>query len=162
MSGTFDWAHLSTIAVREAVRVGLAHHDAQDAAQEALIRAWRKRRQCRDGSDGAAWVASIGRREAYRLAVGRREVPVDPADLPDDTPGPEESEPRLDVRRALSTLRPADRLVLLLRHECDLTHADIARVIGSGEAASAIRLHRAHRRLLHAVQSGDVHDFKDR
>lgn len=160
MRRTFDWADLSTTAVREARRVGLTYDDAQDAAQEALLRAWRKRSQCRDRTQVAAWVTSIGRREAYRLMAQRREVPTDPLALPQESQEPDQAESRIDIRRALERLAAHDRLVLLLRHERDMAHADIARIIGGAEATSAIRLHRAHKRLRRAVQSADAHDSK--
>jgi RNA polymerase sigma factor (sigma-70 family) len=157
MERTFDWADLMSIAVREATRMGLPYEDAEDAAQEAVLRAWQKRRQCRDES-ASSWVASIGRREAYRLAAKRREVPIDPAVWPEPSPGVDQADARIDIRRALGTLAPADRLVLLLRHERDLAHSDIAQIIGSREATSAIRLHRAHKRLRRLVQSTDAHE----
>jgi len=159
MDTTLDWADLSRTAVREATRLGLSHDDAEDAAQEAMLRAWRKRTQCRDAAAAAGWVATIGRREAYRVAGRRRELATEPPVVADAIVQTELSDLRIDLRAAMRALPPVDRMVLFLRYERDLGHVDIARIMGSPTATAAIRLHRAHKRLLQVVKSTYAHRF---
>src|SRR5947209_1335227 len=72
---SWDWAELNSRA-RQAARALLPDpHDAEDAAQEALTRAWRQRASCRNAGDPGPWLAQITRNEVYRL-VGRRRALV--------------------------------------------------------------------------------------
>src|SRR5258705_564498 len=66
---TWDWASGHHLALREARSVLGSGPDAEDAAQEAAMRAWRRRATCRDAP--GAWIRTIARNEALRT-VGRR------------------------------------------------------------------------------------------
>ena len=78
----WNWAELRAECEREALRLTRNTHDAEDVAQEAMTRAWRKRHSCRDAHSPRAWVRQIARNEAFR-AMGRA-----PADtLVDDFAG---------------------------------------------------------------------------
>ena len=61
----WDWNRVSDACRRLARRYG-AHCDAEDIAQEALIRAWRFRSAVRRGERLDAWLAVIVRNEAAR------------------------------------------------------------------------------------------------
>ena len=45
--------------------------EADDVAQEAVLRAWRARDSCRDAAARDAWLAQITRREVFRYASRR-------------------------------------------------------------------------------------------
>ena len=63
---SWDWTELSASCLREARRLLGSEQDAQEAAQEALLRAWRRRdRQQQDGGE-VWWVRQIARNEALR------------------------------------------------------------------------------------------------
>src|SRR5919199_1624958 len=64
----WDWGAVHAICLREARRVLGADPAAEDAAQEATFRAWRYSTQCRSPDPPIAWLATIARREALRIA----------------------------------------------------------------------------------------------
>jgi RNA polymerase sigma factor (sigma-70 family) len=125
---------------------------AEDAAQEALARAWVKWDRCREEERRTAWLCAIARNEALRLRAreySRREVPLEE----DDGPGVAQGEPeaavadRLEVRRAVGHLKAVDRELVRLRYFEDLPHAEVAEHMGMTEATVRVRLHRLRRSL---------------
>jgi RNA polymerase sigma-70 factor (sigma-E family) len=114
--------------VRAAYLVCGDEHLAQDLVQQALTKLALRWNRLRDGNPDA-YVNRI----LYRDAVSwwrrvRRERLVDevvdgPAPLTDDAV-------RLDVRRALMTLTPRQRAVVVLRYFEDLTEAETADLLG--------------------------------
>src|SRR6478672_6715300 len=75
----WDWARVHGLALGETRRVLGVGSEAEDAAQEATIRAWRRRATCHGAP--AAWVRAIARNEALRVIDRRRdEAPLEAAD----------------------------------------------------------------------------------
>lgn len=110
------------------------------------MRAWRNASGCR-APEPSPWVRSIARREALRLAAERGCEP-----LPAETPAvwidePERLDAGLDVRRAVSSLSPAEQQTLALRYWGDLTNRQIAARTASPVGTIKVRLHRANTRL---------------
>jgi RNA polymerase sigma-70 factor, ECF subfamily len=129
-------------------------HEAQDIAQEAVVRAWRHRATVREVADPAGWLAAITRNEAYRVLSRRpATLPLDD-DLP--RPAPDRHGPAvtgLDVRRALRELEPLDRTIALLRYREDLTQPRIAQLLNMPEGTVKVRLHRLRLRLRDSLNS---------
>lgn len=153
----WDWQRLRRVCLREAERVLGPSQLAEDAAQEALFRAWRHRAACRESGDPAPWVRSIARREAIRLARGRRESPVelvaelaDPRSLP--TP---ETASAARVRRIVAGLPATDRTLLYLQHWQDVPVAEIASRMSMPVGTVKVRLHRARARLQRGLDEVD-------
>jgi RNA polymerase sigma-70 factor (ECF subfamily) len=147
---TWDWAGVHHLALRETRSVLGAGPDAEDAAQEAAMRAWRRRASCRDAP--GAWIRAIARNEALRT-VGRRrdEQPLDAVgEVHGHAPADVESH---DVRAAVGALEQSDRVLLLLRYWADLTQPEVARATAMPEGTVKIRLHRARQRLRVALSS---------
>jgi RNA polymerase sigma-70 factor (ECF subfamily) len=141
---------------REAVRLayGMLRNSslAEDAAQEAALRAWRSRRNLRAGSDLRPWFLAIVAnccRDVWRSPwwrLGGSPPPIGSA----EPAAPDRSEFReaiYDLRDALRRLGHRDRLVIVLRYYLDLSHEDVAAVTGQTETAVRARTSRALRRL---------------
>ena len=144
----WDWTHVHRLALREACAVLGPGPDAEDAAQEAAIRAWRRRGTCR-GAPGP-WIRAIARNEALRV-VGRRrdEAPLEAAaDVHGEA---HESAESRAVRAAVGALDHGDRLLLLLRYWGDLTQPEVALATSLPEGTVKVRLYRARQRLRGAL-----------
>ena len=157
----WDWGDAWSCCVREARRVLRCPVAAEDAAQEALLRAWTNRSNCRNAGEPGGWLAAIAHREALRLRsrnASRPELPVDDAELESvDAPEDEPMEPvlaSLRAERLLSSLSRADRELVRLRYFEDLTQAETADRLGIPEGTAKVRLHRARQRLVQSVESG--------
>ena len=141
-------------AYRVAIRITRNAADAEEAVQEALVRAWLRRDACRSPEAPLPWLLEITRNEARRV-LGRR------ARLGrlEPLPAPREDDPlagavaRLTVEEALRTLAERDRRVLHLRYAEDLTQVEVARRLGLAEATVKVRLHRARGRLRRALEA---------
>lgn len=124
---------------------------ADEAAQEAMTRAWRQRRSCNSPSAPGAWVAQIARNEALRLwqreeRARARSVQVEDWEAPGE-PLEDVMIRRVSVRQALDALTDEERRLVNLRYESDLAHPAIAAVLGVPEGTVKVRLHRIRKRL---------------
>ena len=63
---SWDWNALSTSCLREAGVCSTREQDAEEAAQDALLRAWRGRARQREHGAEVCWVRQIARNEALR------------------------------------------------------------------------------------------------
>lgn len=138
-------------------------HEAEEAVQEAFLRAIRHFEGFR-GGDGRAWILSIVRNTSFtqlrrRRAAGERVEFDETIHSPDDGGSP----PEADRARALATesLQQAlDRLaiefreVLVLRELEGLSYKEIAHVIGAPIGTVMSRLSRGRRQLLAALGPG--------
>jgi RNA polymerase sigma-70 factor, ECF subfamily len=146
----WDWPLLSERCQREARRLLRNPDDAEDAAQEALARAWRKRHTCRTPGTPVPWLIAITRNEAYRLMGRRRDVPSPRDALHGESAGLlslDDLATRIDVRRALERLPSEERVLLHLRYRQDLKQHSIADLLDTPEGTIKVRLYRARRRL---------------
>jgi RNA polymerase sigma-70 factor (ECF subfamily) len=143
-----EWGAIHRTCLGEARRILGPGARADDAAQEAALRAWRHWDRRRHSDSITAWVRTIARNEAYRLA-GRARIESDVDDLPlascDDALATRLD--AVDLRRALQTIDSRDRHLLHARYWQDLPHAETARQLGLTESAVRLRLHRLHHRL---------------
>ena len=124
---------------------------ADEAAQEAMTRAWRQRGSCHNPGSPGPWVAQIARNEALRLWQSEQRRYAHAAEVEEE---PATGEPledqlirRVSVRQALATLTAEERELVNLRYESDLAHPAIAKVLGLPEGTVKVRLHRIRKRL---------------
>jgi RNA polymerase sigma-70 factor (ECF subfamily) len=151
----WDWQRLRGVCLREAQGVLGASELAEDAAQEAVLRAWRHRAACRDSADPAPWVRSIARREAIRIARGPRDLSV--GLVPDVAAGEGSTASDAEaarVRRVVAGLPATDRQLLFLQHWQDVPVAEIASRMEMPLGTVKVRLHRARARLRRGLDDG--------
>ena len=154
----WDWDRLRRQCEREARRLLVDSHDAEDAVQEAMARAWRRRDRCRSPEAPLPWFLQITRNEAFRVMAKRRSVDErhwEPASAPLEI---DRLVLKVDVHRALARLPGRDRALASLRYEEDLAHSRIAALLGTAEGTIRVRLHRLRRKLrreLGEVLEGD-------
>ena len=132
-------------------RVGLrmlgSPADAQDAAQETFVRAWRSLGRFRRDSAVSTWLYRIVTRRCLDLIAARRpaeaieDVELD-AGL--DTAGTVEQRERLGaVTRAIAALPGEQRASLVLREFEGLSYEEVAAVLETSVPAIKGRIHRA-------------------
>jgi len=143
----WDWGAARALCLREARRVLGPDALAEDAAQEATLRAWRFReRGGREPDRPGAWLGRIAQREALRLAVRRRLEPLEGAG-PSRPSHDEDVAQRLTLESALATLESADRALLHAHYVEDLTCAQVAQRLGLPVGTVKVRLSRLRGRL---------------
>ena len=125
---------------------------AEDAVQEAALRAWSMRRGLRDPDRAEAWFAQIVV-NTCRAELGRRSRRPIVAELnavvgPDDSP-----DLRDEVGRALARLSADEQVVLAMRYGRDLTVPQIAAQSGLREGTVKSRLHNAQQHLRAAFEA---------
>ena len=144
----WNWGTISSLCLRETRRVLGAGSAADDAAQEATIRAWRHRSKCRNPARPEPWVAGIARREALR-AISQRRVHAEATDQEVVDPRQDLSGlvDRLDLWRAMSGMEGQDRWLLVGHYWQDLPDSELAMQLGLAEVTVRVRLHRLRRLL---------------
>ena len=118
---------------------------AEDAVQEASVKAWRKFRQLRDQEALRSWFLSIVANECRMARRGRWFSVLKLADVRESASSERES--GTDLRQALLRLSPDERLPLVLHFYLDLPLEELARTLGVGPAAAKSRVYRAVKRL---------------
>ena len=125
---------------------------AEDAVQDAALRAWARRRELREPARVDAWFSRI-LVNVCRAELGRRSKrpprsPIEPSVSPDDT-----TDLRDEVGRALARLTPDEQIVVAMRFGRDLTVPQIAARTGLREGTVKSRLHNAQEHLRAAFQA---------
>lgn len=129
--------------------------DAEDAAQETFLRAYRHLAKYEERERFAAWLLRILTNQCRtQLARRRAEAARDAVDdvdaeaLPLDEPLPSERAGlREELRHALACLPPDQREAVVLRFGEELTYDEMAAVTGAGVSALKMRVQRACARL---------------
>jgi RNA polymerase sigma-70 factor (ECF subfamily) len=131
--------------------------DAEEAVQEAFLRAWRFRDSLTAVPSIRPWLYRVVVNSCYsklRTEIPHRDrrAPEEPlARLPATGTGPEagaeHGEVADTVMAALARLPISLRVPVVLRYYADLSERDIARAIGRRQGTVKSRLHEARRRL---------------
>jgi RNA polymerase sigma-70 factor (ECF subfamily) len=152
----WDWEAARRRCLREARRVLCNRDDAEEAVQEALLRAWRAGRAGWVPEHREAWLTTIARNEAYRVGDRRRRA----ADRERAQPPPEARDAiaalvdTIAFEQVLSALGPGEREVVSLRYGGDLTQAQVAHYLNLPLGTVKIRLHRGRNRLRSVMMEG--------
>jgi RNA polymerase sigma-70 factor (ECF subfamily) len=127
--------------------------DAEEALQDAFVRAHRSLARCREDAQFGPWLFGIlvnrcrtaGRRAArrHRMFV-RDEVSLERASAPETS---DRAEWEDTVRWAMERLAPPLREAFLLKHVEDMEYAEMSRLTGTGVSALKMRVMRAREQL---------------
>lgn len=124
---------------------------AEDAVQEALLKAWRDLPKLREVEKFGAWlrrlVVNASHDEGRRLGRRRREVELKPAHDRATGEGFDALLDRDELLRGFRRLKEEERTVVALRYFMDLSTADAAATLGIREVTYRSKLHRAIRTL---------------
>jgi len=138
--------------------------EAEDAAQEAFLRAYANLDRYDPARPFKTWLLSIASNHCIDRIRRRRltwlsleePLPPHPA-LTSDVPGPEEStldhERSEEVQALLDELSPEYRIAVVLRYWYDLSYAEIAEMLNTTESAVKSRLFRARQALANRLES---------
>ena len=122
-------------------------HAAEDAVQEALIRAWRDMRSLREPDRFEAWMHRLLVRACYDQTRRRRpfEVTISPIDVHRSDPADDIAvvAHRDELERAFLKLSVEQRSVLVLTHYVGMPAADVGHVLGIPVGTVHSRLHYA-------------------
>jgi RNA polymerase sigma-70 factor (ECF subfamily) len=136
-------------------------YEAEDAAQETFLRAYRAMRRYDPNRPFATWLLSIASHYCIDLIRRRRMrlVPIDslPGEvIPDPGITPEtalrESEEQQQMQELLAELSPTDRSAVVLYYWYEYSYEEIAAALSLTVSAVKSRLHRARRALAEALQ----------
>lgn len=153
---------------RLALRMCGSGHDAEEAAQEAFVAAWRGLPAFRGESRFSSWLYQLTSNASIDLL--RREkrhrtnVPIEEQILPlsEDTPqqNAENAELRRNLQNALMALTPEHREIFLLRQMQQLSYEEIGEMLGLESGTVKSRLNRAKKQLRqNLLQQGNILPF---
>jgi len=123
--------------------------DAEDAVQESFVKAYRSIRRFRGDAKFSTWLYRIAlnhilnklrkgsRLRRADLDLERMESPLTPSDAA------RQKELQSGVARAIEKLPPRQRAIFHMRYEEELSHAEIAEILGISEGASKASYHHA-------------------
>ncbi len=125
---------------------------AEDAVQDAFVRAYDRLAECRDPDKFVGWFFLILRNRCFaERRKNRTSAPLEAAgavaaaDRPDRAV--EASERRRALQQALLKLTPEQREVFVLKHVEELSYDEIAARVGTSVPSLKMRMHRAYDRL---------------
>ena len=140
-----------------AMRLTANEEDARDVVQESYLRAWKGIKRFRGDAQFSTWMYRITANAAATLVQKRRRRRVESLDTVD-----EPIEAALDAQpeaatesavglaehaRAVESLPPKLRSIVVLKDVYGLPHEAIAQELGISVAAAKVRLHRGRKKL---------------
>jgi RNA polymerase sigma factor (sigma-70 family) len=123
-------------------------HEADDCFQDTFVAALRAYPRLTDASRLDRWILRIASRKAidHHRAAGRRAIPSD--ELPEHpvVPG---GEPGFDgdLRAAVSSLPPKQRVAVVHRHVLDRSYGEVAEALGISEEAARANVYQGVKKL---------------
>lgn len=137
---------------RYAARMLGSNDAAEDAVQDAFVRAYDQLAQCKDPNKFVGWFFLILRNRCFaERRRSRAEAPLEAADevaASDRTEGgAEAAERRRALQLALLELTPDQREVFVLKHVEGLSYGEIAERLSTSVPSLKMRMHRAYDRL---------------
>jgi len=138
------------------------HQDANDMAQEVFLKAYRALGRFRGDSSFSTWLYRIAVNTCLNFRASRRPEAAElPEALPDKRPGAlegiERDERSRRVREAVTRLPEKQRATLILKVYHDLTHEEVAGILGSSVGTVKANLFHAlgNLRKMLAAEAGE-------
>jgi len=149
--------------LRSAARFARNHAELEDLGQETFLRAYRDLRSFRGEAPFGHWLSRITVRVCYDALRNRRreekDVSLDalaaPVADPSTENGPSAQQARLILDRAMSRLKPEDRLVITLFELEDRSVREVAEMTGWSETLVKVRAFRARAALKRSIGGDD-------
>jgi RNA polymerase sigma-70 factor (ECF subfamily) len=142
---------------RIAVRILGNREDAEEAIQDAFLRAFRALGDYEDRERFSAWLVRIlvNRCRTMLTCTRRREsvfldLDLGTLDVPSDAAAGDGTWPELE--HLLAQLPGDQREALVLKYADDLTYVEMSKITGAGESALKMRVQRAFARLRSLLQ----------
>jgi RNA polymerase sigma-70 factor (ECF subfamily) len=158
------FAELVELESREAISLCLSilrcQPDAEDAAQEAFVRAWRRLPSLRDADLWGGWFRRLTVTAAIDYHRKRRNGNLIPFDGHEPPPLPDTQHSfasRDEMRGLISRLDVKDQILLVLRFGHDLELPQVAEALGIPVGTAKSRLHRTLARLRAELENGNGH-----
>ena len=113
--------------------------EAEDAVQDAFVKAWKGRWRVRSAEKFPAWIATIVRRRAHDILMRRKTIPLE--EQFNEIPSTQaqswlaDAERHQQVHAALATLPELHRSALALRYLQGMDYATIERTLGVSDGA---------------------------
>lgn len=151
-----------------AARIVLNATDAEDIAQETFVAVWQHRTRFRPGAEFKPWVFTIAlnlarkrlrwwrRRPSVSLEAWTETEPSESADGHESAAGAEQlarTEIAVAVRDAVAALPTELREAIVLFEYEELSHAEIAAIVGATPKAVETRIYRAKEKLRAALKA---------
>lgn len=126
--------------------------DAEDAVQQATLKAWERRAQFDRRRPFKTWWFAILRNQCLDELRRRKRAPVTiPEGADPSIPADESALDRLALDRAMNALPEMQREVLRLRYFADLTYQELAQVLDIPAGTVMSRLHLARKALANSM-----------
>jgi RNA polymerase sigma-70 factor (ECF subfamily) len=116
---------------------------AEDAVQDAAVKAWRKLGGFRAGSELRPWFLAIVANECRSARRTRWWGVIRLGEFPHRASSEDSSAELIDLDVALDRLPQQHLLALTLYYHLDLPIEEVARVLGCSVGAARVRIHRA-------------------
>jgi RNA polymerase sigma-70 factor (ECF subfamily) len=136
---------------------------AEDAVQEALLRAWEQSNKGEEIEHLNAWVATVAlnlARSGLRRIIAERKTRSRLAAVPHEGSGT--SGDRIDVERALSALPRRQREAAVLHYYLQMNTREVAEIMRTSEGTVKSTLFRARAALASALDVPDEEEANDR
>jgi RNA polymerase sigma-70 factor, ECF subfamily len=117
--------------------------EAQDAVQEATLKAWRSLDRLRNDAAARPWFLAIVANQCRSMRRSRWWSVIRLESITQTDRGTAERELQLDLDRELAKLPVTDRAVLFLHFYLDLPLSDVGRILKISPQAAKSRVHRA-------------------
>jgi RNA polymerase sigma-70 factor (ECF subfamily) len=135
-------------AYRLAVGLLRSQLEAEDAVQEAVLKAWQHFGRFHRGSDIKPWLLTIVANECRRQRRSRWWSVVSlPGSVEANVAEPSADLETVDLRRALYRLPYEQRMAVILRYYVDLSFEEVGQTLGVTGKAAKSRTYRALERL---------------